>query len=163
MLFRSIPDENLGRYISKELPDKNFIFNDGFCPIHKNISLDELNKTKSKYPDALVLAHPECTEEILKHSDYIGSTSEIIKFASDSKNDSFIIATEIGVFHKLIADNPGKHFYPASNNQVCPDMKLITLEKVIDVLKNKNNQVILEEKFSEIANRPLKKMLDLSK
>ena len=76
-----IPDENLGRYIAKQLPDKHFIFNDGFCPIHKDLTINDLRVAKQAHPEALVLAHPECTEEILENADYIGSTSEIIKYA----------------------------------------------------------------------------------
>lgn len=157
-----IPDENLGRYIAKQLPDKHFIFNDGFCPIHKDLTINDLRAAKQAHPEALVLAHPECTEEILENADYIGSTSEIIKYAKTSSSKSFIIATETGVFHKLQADNPDKTFYPVSDRQECPGMKLITPEKVIDVLKNKSNQVILDEEFSNLANKPLEKMLSLS-
>lgn len=157
-----IPDENLGRYIAKQLPDKHFIFNDGFCPIHKDLTINDLRAAKQAHPEALVLAHPECTEEILENADYIGSTSEIIKYAKTSSSKSFIIATETGVFHKLQADNSDKSFYPVSDRQECPGMKLITPEKVIDVLKNKSNQVIIDEEFSNLANKPLEKMLSLS-
>lgn len=157
-----IPDENLGRYISKQLPDKNFIFNDGFCPIHKDLTLKDLQNTIQKYPDALVLAHPECTGEILSNADFVGSTSEIISYAKESRHNSFIVATETGVFHKLQSDNPDKYFYPVTGNQICPGMKLITPQKVIDVLKNKSNQVVLDNEFSNLANRPLERMLTLA-
>lgn len=154
-----IPDENLGRYISKEVPEKNFILNEGYCPIHKNITLDDLQNAKNLHPDALILSHPECTEEILEHSDFVGSTSEIISFAASSDIKEFIVATETGVFHKLKNDNSDKIFYPVNDKQVCPGMKLITLEKVLDVLENKSNQVILDDDFSLLANKPLERML----
>lgn len=157
-----IPDENLARYIAQKVPEKNFIFNNGYCPIHKDITLDELIKVKSKYPDALVLTHPECTSEILDNSDFIGSTSEIIKYAAASDCKSFIVATETGVFHELKKNNPDKNFYEVNNHQICPGMKLITLEKIANVLETRHNQVELTNEEMELANKPLDVMLKLA-
>lgn len=154
-----IPDENLARYIAKKIPEKNFIFNNGYCPIHKEISLEELLTAKENHPDAMVLSHPECTAEILKHSDYIGSTSELIAFATESECSSFIIATEEGVFYELQKNNPEKKFYKVNNHQTCPGMKLITLEKIANVLENHCNSVQLSSKAMELANKPLTEML----
>lgn len=157
-----IPDENLARYIAQKVPEKNFIFNNGYCPIHKEITLDELMKAKNKYPDALVLTHPECTSEILDNSDFIGSTSEIIKYAAASDCKSFIVATEEGVFYELKKNSPDKNFYAVNNHQICPGMKLITLEKIANVLETHNNQVELTDKEMELANKPLDVMLKLA-
>lgn len=157
-----IPDENLARYIAQKVPEKNFIFNNGYCPIHKEITLDELMKAKNKYPDALVLTHPECTSEILDNSDFIGSTSEIIKYAAASDCKSFIVATEEGVFYELKKNSPDKNFYVVNNHQICPGMKLITLEKIANVLETHNNQVELTDKEMELANKPLDVMLKLA-
>lgn len=157
-----IPDENLARYIAGKVPEKNFIFNNGYCPIHKEITLDELIRAKNKYPDALVLTHPECTSEILDNSDFIGSTSEIIKYAAASDCKSFIVATETGVFYELRKNNPDKNFYEINNHQICPGMKLITLEKIANVLETHNNQVELTDKEMELANKPLDVMLKLA-
>ncbi|MDE7431329.1 MAG: quinolinate synthase NadA [Lachnospiraceae bacterium] len=154
-----IPDENLARYIAKKIPEKNFIFNNGYCPIHKEISLEELLTAKENHPDAMVLSHPECTAEILKHSDFIGSTSELITFATESECSSFIIATEEGVFYELQKNNPEKKFYKVNNHQTCPGMKLITLEKIANVLENHCNSVQLSAKAMELANKPLTEML----
>lgn len=157
-----IPDENLARYIAKKVPEKNFIFNKGYCPIHKEITLDELMETKKKHPDALVLTHPECLEEILDNSDFIGSTSEIIKYAASSDCNSFIVATEEGVFYELKKNNPDKKFYKVNNHQICPDMKLVTLEKIANVLETHSNQVKLTGEVIELANKPLNAMLKLA-
>lgn len=158
-----IPDCNLGKYIANKIPDKNFILNKGYCPIHNDITKEDLIKAKNAHPDALVLAHPECTEDVLALSDFIGSTSEIINFASLDSNSSYIVATETGVFYNLINNTPDKSFYPVHQKQICPGMKLITLEKIADALEHKTGQVILDEEFRNLANKPLQKMLELSR
>lgn len=93
-----VPDNNLGRYVAQQLPDKHFIFNDGFCHVHKSISKEAVQEAKKARPDALVLTHPECTMDVLEISDFIGSTSEIIDYATASEAKEFIICTEMGVF-----------------------------------------------------------------
>lgn len=157
-----IPDENLGRYVASLVPEKHFIFNDGFCPIHKSILPDQIQESKRHYPDAMVLAHPECTPDVLRLADYIGSTSGIIQYVKDSGAEEFIIATEIGVFHQLKKENPDKRFYPACPTQVCRDMKLITLKKIADVLEHQYNQVELTNDILSEANAPLNRMLELA-
>lgn len=112
-----IPDNNLGRYVAKQLPDKNFIFHDGFCHVHKSIHREEVLTAKAAKPDALVLVHPECTEDVLAEADFIGSTSQIIDFATASSNKEFIICTEMGVFYELQLKNPEKKFYSVGHRQ----------------------------------------------
>lgn len=97
-----IPDNNLARFVAKQVPDKHFIFNDGFCHVHKSIHSEDVAKAKELHPEALVLAHPECTEDTLELADFIGSTSQIIDYATTSPKNVFIICTEIGVFFKLM-------------------------------------------------------------
>lgn len=157
-----IPDENLGRYIAKLVPEKHFIFNDGYCPIHKNITTKHIKEAKQQHPNSLVLAHPECTADVLDLSDYIGSTTGIINYVNSSKNEEFIIATETGVFHQIEKISPDKKIYPASPSQICPDMKLVTLEKIVNVLKHQKNQIILSDETLSESNLPLKKMLELA-
>ena len=130
-----IPDENLGRYIAKQLPQKHFIFNDGFCHVHKSIHQEELQKAKEAHPEALVLAHPECTEEILELADFIGSTSQIIDYATASTHSTFLICTEMGIFYELMQKNPDKKFYSVGHRQFCPNMKRIKPEGVIQALE----------------------------
>lgn len=158
-----IPDQNLARYIANKLPEKNFIFNNGFCHVHHGIKVEDVSKTKKLYPDALVLTHPECRKEICDISDFIGSTSEIIDYATKSKNKEFIVCTEIGVFHELQKRNPDKEFHPVKISQICPNMKKITLEKVKKVLLEPKEEVILSDELMTSANKPLEKMIDLAK
>jgi len=158
-----IPDENLGRYIASKVPEKNFIFNDGFCHVHKALTVDGLEEAKKAHPEAEVLTHPECTMAVLEHSDFIGSTSEIIDYATKSDKKEFIIATELGVLYQLKMNNPGKKFYSAGGSQTCPNMKKITLEKVRDCLRDGIGAVEVSEDKREGALRPLSRMLELAK
>lgn len=157
-----IPDENLGRYIAKQLPQKHFIFNDGFCHVHKSIHQEELQKAKEAHPEALVLAHPECTEEILELADFIGSTSQIIDYATASTHSTFLICTEMGIFYELMQKNPDKKFYSVGHRQFCPNMKRIKPEGVIQALETLTPEVVLDEEIRKKANLPLKKMLELA-
>ncbi len=158
-----IPDENLGRYIAKQIPDKNFIFNDGYCPVHKKLTREAVLQAKEKYHDAKVLTHPECTMEVLEVSDFIGSTSEIIEFASKSEEKEFIIATETGVFYELMKAGSGKKFYPVQSEQCCADMKKVSMENTRDCLKSLTNQVELDEQLRLKAKKALDEMLRLAK
>ena len=106
-----IPDNNLGRYVAKQLPDKHFIFNDGFCHVHKSIHREDVLKAKEVHPEALVLAHPECTEDTLELADFIGSTSQIIDYVTESPEKVFIICTEMGIFYELMQKNPEKKLF----------------------------------------------------
>lgn len=158
-----IPDENLGRYLATQLPEKNFIFNDGFCHVHKSISKENVLAAKQARPDALILAHPECTMEVLALADYIGSTSGIIDYASASDAKEFIICTEMGVFYELNQKNPDKKFYSVGHRQFCPNMKRITIEKVLQSLETLTPTVELDETLSKKAEYPLNRMLELAK
>lgn len=158
-----IPDENLGRYVAKQVPQKHFIFNDGYCHVHKNITKDMVEKTKQARPNAMVLMHPECTPDALELADYIGSTSGIIDFATSSSGEEFIVATELGVMYELKKRNPDKKFYGAGPVQICPNMKKITLDKVIAAIEAEAPQVELDQELAKRAYAPLKRMLELAK
>lgn len=158
-----IPDNNLGRHIANQLPEKEFIFNDGFCHVHKSIHREELLKAKEIHPEALVLAHPECTQDVLELADFIGSTSQIIDYATESKEKVFIICTEMGIFYELGLKNPDKKFYSVGHRQFCPNMKRINLEGVVNALKTLTPPVELDEEVRVKAHAPLKRMLELAK
>ena len=158
-----IPDNNLAHFVAKQLPEKEFIFNDGFCHVHTSIHKEDVLKAKEVHPEALVLTHPECTEDILEISDFIGSTSEIIDFATSSDAKKFIICTEMGVFFELEQKNPEKKFYSVGHRQFCPNMKRVTLEKVKETLENLDKEIIMDEEMRIKANKPLTKMLELAK
>lgn len=158
-----IPDENLGRHVAEQAPEKNVMLNDGFCHVHVSVTAGSVRAIKEKYPDALVLAHPECKKEVLDLADYIGSTSGIIDYASNSSKREFIICTESGVSYKLREQNPDKKFYFAGTKHFCPNMKLNTLEKVLHVLKTGENAVEVSDEVREKSLIPLNRMLELAK
>ncbi|SDI50084.1 quinolinate synthetase [Pseudobutyrivibrio sp. 49] len=157
-----IPDENLGRYISTKVPEKNFIFNDGYCHVHKNVTADMVKRAKEAHPEAEVLIHPECTLDVLEYADYIGSTSGIIDYATKSDKKEFIISTELGVLYQLKQKNPDKTFYAAGSVQICPNMKKVTLEKVRDCLRDGTGVVEVSEEKKVMALKPLHRMLELA-
>ncbi len=157
-----IPDNNLGRYVASRLPEKEFLFHDGFCHVHKSISAENVQKAKELHPEALVLTHPECTGEVLALSDFIGSTSEIIDYATKSDKDKFIVCTEMGIFYELRQKNRDKQFYSVGHRQFCPNMKRITLDKVEHALTEMAPEVKVEKEVAERAGKALIKMLELA-
>ncbi len=158
-----IPDVNLGRYVAEQVPEKNIILNNGFCPIHNSVTIEDVRKAKERHPKALMLTHPECREDILKESDYIGSTADIIKYANNSDCDEFIVCTEEGVSYPLMLNNPDKKFYFAKEEFCCKDMKLNTATKILEVLTDMTNEVVLDEGIRERALVPLDRMLIMAK
>ena len=157
-----VPDENLGRYIGSKLPEKNFIYNDGFCHVHRSITAENVKKAKEVHPEAEVLVHPECTPDVVALGDYVGSTSGIIDYATASDKDVFIICTEMGVLYELKQKKPGKTFYSVGHRQFCPNMKRISLENVRDTLRDMKNQVELPEELRLNAKKALDEMLRIA-
>jgi quinolinate synthase len=145
------------------VPEKHFIFNDGFCHVHTSIHKEELLKAKEAHPEAKVLAHPECTEEILELADYIGSTSQMIDYATASEDKVFIVCTEMGIFYELGQKNPDKKFYSVGHRQFCPNMKRITLDSVVKALECPEQEVVLSEEMRTAAYMPLQRMLELAR
>lgn len=158
-----IPDGNLGRYVAEQVPEKHIILNQGYCPIHAALTKEAVTRAKKTYPNAKFLVHPECTKEVLQEADFIGSTSEIIQFATADACMEFIVGTEQGVLYELQKRNPNKKFYMATEHFVCEDMKLITLEKVLDALERETYPVEISNKQREQALAPLERMLALAR
>lgn len=158
-----IPDKNLGRFVAERVPQKNIILNDGFCPIHADISAYAVDKEKSKHPKALIVSHPECDTATLRLSDFIGSTAEIIEYVNESLANEFIICTEEGVKYKLMGDNPDKSFYFPESRPRCTDMKLNTLENILKVLTDETGEVIVSAEMTKHALAPLERMLELAR
>ncbi len=156
-----VPDCNLGSYIAKMVPEKNIILWKGYCITHHRIKIDDVKKAKELHPDAILLMHPECQADVLEFADYIGSTKQIIDYASKSKADKFLIGTEMGVMYKLKKDNPGKQFYLLSTGLVCPNMKMTTLDNVYAALRDMKNEIVLEKELMERAKLPLDRMLQI--
>lgn len=158
-----IPDKNLARYVAEQVPEKHFVFNKGFCPVHEKMQLQEVKKAKEAHPEAEVLTHPECPEAICQISDYLGSTSGIINYAGKSEKKEFIICTENGVRFELEKENPDKKFYFTTTEPICHDMKLVTLEKIAHVLETGENEVHVTEELRERSGKALERMLELAK
>ena len=157
-----IPDGNLGRYVAEQVPEKNVVLNDGYCPVHAALTAEDVKNAKKLYPKAKFLVHPECTKDLLDEADYIGSTSGIIQFVDRDDEDEYIIGTESGVFYELKKRNPDKKFYTLTPKQICTDMKFVTLEKVLDVLQHETNEITVTEDMRQRALIPLENMLALA-
>ena len=156
-----IPDKNLGSYVAKQVPEKNFIFCSGFCPIHNDVTVDMVMKAKESYPSAKFAVHPECRPEILELADYIGSTSGIISFCKETDAKEIIIGTVEGVCHQIEKHVPDKRLIGMEPRLFCVNMGKITLENVYDALKFEDNQMEVDERIASESKKPLGRMLEL--
>lgn len=163
-----IPDIHLGTWLSQQLPEKHFIFNDGFCPIHESMDVRQIKELKAAHPAAKVLVHPECPQWIRDEADYIGSTSGIISQAVDGEADEYIIGTVIGVEHEINKRLAAKGitnrkiYFPATK-PICVNMKKITAEKVLNCLKTSSGEVFLNPATEDKARLTLTRMLEYAK
>ena len=155
-----IPDKNLGSFVAKQLPGRNFYYSGGYCPVHAVLLAEDVLAEKRAHPAAEVLVHPECTEEVVKAADFAGSTAEIIAHAEAGAAREFILGTEPGVLHELERRCPGKKFYPVT--PVCRDMKRITPEKVLACLTGGGYEVEMSAELMDAARAPLARMLELA-
>ena len=157
-----IPDCNLGAFVAKQVPEKNFKLLNGGCPTHAKISAESVHQAKAAHPNALVLVHPECKPEVTELADYIGSTSGIMDFAKKSDHREFIIGTEISIVEHLSYDCPEKRFYPLAQNLICQNMKATTLIDLYHtVLGEGGEEITLDRDTIEKARRCINKMIEL--
>lgn len=157
-----IPDKNLGAYIAKQLPEKEFKLLSGGCPTHARMSAENVKKAKAMHPDALFLVHPECVPEVVELADYVGSTTGIMDFAKNSDAKEFIIGTENSIVSHLQLECPDKMFYPLSKDLVCHNMKLTTIVDVLNCVKGiAGEEIILEKDVMDGARRCIDKMIEL--
>lgn len=157
-----IPDKNLGAYIAKQLPEKEFKLLSGGCPTHARMSAENVKKAKAMHPDALFLVHPECVPEVVELADYVGSTTGIMDFAKNSDAKEFIIGTENSIVSHLQLECPDKMFYPLSKDLVCHNMKLTTIVDVLNCVKGiSGEEIILEKDVMDGARRCIDKMIEL--
>lgn len=161
------PDRNLGKYLIKKTGREMLLW-DGSCIVHETFSERKIIDLKIKYPKAKLISHPECEEPILMHSDFIGSTSKLLKFVQDDSANQFIVATETGIIHQMKKAAPEKEYIPAppeddtcSCNE-CPYMKLNTLEKLYLCMKNRYPEIVMDEEIRSKALLPIEKMLAMS-
>ena len=160
------PDKNLGGYINKKTGRKMVLWN-GACMVHEIFSLEKITKLISRYPEAKFIAHPECEEAVLAHADFIGSTTELLKYSKQDPARQFIVGTEAGILHQMKLQSPEKEFIaaPPDNNcacNECPHMKLNTLEKLYLCMKHELPEILLDESLLEAAKKPILRMLEMS-
>jgi quinolinate synthase len=160
------PDKNLGAYLSKKL-NREMVLWDGACMVHEIFSLEKILKLIEKHPDAKLIAHPECEAIILDIADYVGSTTNLLKYTIDDESTAFIVATETGILHKMQQSSPHKTFIPAPPNNACacndcPHMKLNTLEKIYLCLKYELPELLMDEDLRLQAKLPIDRMLQIS-
>lgn len=153
-----VPDRNLGRYAA-QFSSKTFHFWDGFCPTHERLRVEEVIKLKSEHPDALFICHPECAPEVTALADHACSTSGMYSYVKNSPARKIIIGTEAGILYRLKKENPDKEFILASPSLICPNMKLISLEDILESLKTMSPVVKVPEEIRIPAKRALDRML----
>jgi len=153
-----VPDQYLGNWVEKNLNKKMVLWN-GYCNIHNKILPEHVAQKKKEHPKALVMAHPECTPGVLALADKVASTSGMVKLPGASNAPEFIVATEVGILHQLKKLYPGKAFYPAYDDALCPNMKLTTLEKVLWALEDEKNEILVDEAVAKKASRSIDAML----
>lgn len=158
-----IPDMHLGHYVSLQVPEKNFILNRGYCPIHHRMIAAEVEALEMEHPDAVVLAHPECTQELLQEADFIGSTKQMIDYTATSDAHEFIVCTVVGVQREmeLATQGTGKRFYFPATTPICVNMAKVTPEKVLACLRDNTGEVPMPNNV-QAATTPLERMLELA-
>lgn len=154
-----VPDRNLGRYIARQVPEKDYIFWEGYCPTHDRLKTEEIIKAKAEHPDALFMAHPECRPEILDLADHICSTSGMYDFARNNPATTFIVGTEEGILWRLRKENPDKTFIIPSRGLICPNMKLTSLEDILKSLQTLEPRITVPEPIRLRALTSLERML----
>lgn len=159
-----IPDQNLGRHVARQAPQKHVILNEGYCPRHHRITARQIEAAMNEHPAALVLAHPECTQEVLDKADYIGSTAGIIDYAQKSSAQEFIVVTVEGILFELErrTQGTGKRFYFPQERLACKNMDAVTLSKLVSCLVNGTGEVTIrhDDAMAARAKRALDRMLE---
>jgi len=155
-----VPDQHLGRFAA-ERTGRDLVLWPGYCHVHVVITEDDIRTARAKYPDAIVMAHPECTEPVKELSDEMLSTSQMLKFAARSTAKRFIIATEIGIIHTLKKENPNAQFIAASERAICPNMKKINMEKIVWALEDMQYKISVPKAIREKAKKALDRMVEI--
>ncbi len=160
------PDKNLGAYINK-VTGRNMVLWDGACMVHEIFSVEKITKLKLRHPDAKIIAHPECEEPVLRLADYIGSTTQLLKYTEKDTATEYIVATETGILHQMMKSTPHKTFIPAPPNNSCacndcPHMKRNTLEKIYLCMEYEVPEITMDEELRLAAKKPIDRMLELS-
>lgn len=157
-----LPDTYLGKWVESQLGNVKVNTYTGFCPTHVQIRPNDVTEARKKYPNALVLAHPECHQSVVAMADYVGSTTGIMKFAAQSDKKEFIIATEKGVVDRLKRDYPEKEFYLIKDNVICPNMKWHTLTDIYNALDREEHEITVDTEIASKALKCIDRMLEVS-
>ena len=157
-----LPDTYLGKWVESQLGNVKVNTYTGFCPTHVQIRPNDVTEARKKYPNALVLAHPECHQSVVAMADYVGSTTGIMKFAAQSDKKEFIIATEKGVVDRLKRDYPEKEFYLIKDNVICPNMKWHTLTDIYSALDREEHEITVDTEIASKALKCIDRMLEVS-
>ena len=155
-----VPDKYLAQYVSQQVGRK-FIIWEGFCPTHARILPEDIMRARKLHPQAKVLVHPECTPELTRLADVVASTEKMCSYVHETDATEFIIGTEIGIIHRMKKENPSKHFYPASEKAICPNMKRINLEKILWSLQDMDYQITVPEETMNQARGAIERMLEI--
>jgi quinolinate synthase len=154
-----VPDQYLGHYVSARTGKKMILW-PGFCPTHARIKPERIKELKQEYPQAKVVVHPECRPEVIALAHEVASTSGMCRYARRDEVKEMVVGTEVGIIHRLRKENPGKRFIPVSEQAICPDMKLITLEKVLRSLEEMSPEVKIPEEIRLKAKAAVDKILE---
>jgi len=155
-----IPDQYLGHYVSSQA-EKEIILWPGYCPTHLRIVPQDILRLRKEHPQAKVIVHPECRPEVISLADEVQSTEGMCRYAKTTENNEIIVGTELGIIHRLRKENPGKRFFSVSEQAICPNMKLITLEKVVWSLKEMQYQIKVPARIANRARKAVDRMLEL--
>jgi len=155
-----VPDKYLAQYVSAQV-GRNFITWEGFCPTHARILPEDILRARKLHPQAKLLVHPECTPALTRLADVVASTEKMCGYVQETDATEFIIGTEMGIIHRMKKENPSKHFYPASEKAVCPNMKRINLEKILWSLTDMDYQVTVPEETMNQARGAIERMLEI--
>ncbi len=161
------PDRNLGGYVNR-ITGRNMVLWDGTCEVHDILTAEEILRMKEENPDAKIVAHPECQQQILEIADFVGSTTGLLKFTREDPAKKFIVATETGILHQMYRESPDKEFLVVPSDETCacndcPFMKLNTMEKLYLALENETPEIIMDEQIMDQARKPIERMLEISK
>ncbi len=157
-----VPDENLGNYVARQLVDKELVLWKGCCVTHAKVKPTDILLMKEKYPEAKVLVHPECVPAVVDMADFVGGTSEILRYAETTDANILLIGTEVGVLSTLRSSCPGKQFFLLHPGLVCPNMKKIRLQSIFEALNHNQHQVFVENTVAAKARRSITRMLGVS-
>lgn len=157
-----VPDRNLGLFVKRQVPDKEIVLWDGFCPTHMRFTVEDVETARRKHPDAVIMVHPECREEVQLSADYVLSTGGMFRLPSEISAKEFVVGTENGMIYRLSTSYPDRKFYPLNEYATCPNMKKNTLQKLLEQMRKPEKIIEVEQETADRARRAIERMLRIS-